>query len=109
MLLVGIGLIGAIIYFGRSLTRRSSTLIPAGGGTAFGTGFGPGGASMQPYGAGGGIPPMGTTAGGLGSGILGGLATGAAVGAGMVAGEMLMHHFTDGSRNDSGQTTVPLV
>ncbi len=38
----------------------------------------------------------------MGSGILGGLATGAAVGAGMVAGEELMHHFTDGGRSESG-------
>ena len=31
-----------------------------------------------------------------------GLATGAAVGAGMVAGEALMHHFTDGEHNSNG-------
>ena len=38
--------------------------------------------------------------GGIGSGIVGGLATGAALGAGMVAGEELVHHFTDGNRDN---------
>jgi len=41
-------------------------------------------------------PGMAPT-GGMGSGIMGGLATGAALGVGMVAGEALMHHFTDGN------------
>ena len=36
---------------------------------------------------------------GLESNILSGLATGAALGAGMVAGEELVHHFTDGNAN----------
>jgi hypothetical protein len=54
---------------------------------------------------------MGQAAGGIGSGILGGLATGAALGAGMVAGEALMHRFTDGSRqHDVGQSSsVPAL
>jgi len=97
VLLVGIALIIGIIMFVRSL-RRGVTVMP--GGNNYGPGYGPG-APMQPYGGGGYAPPMGSTVGGMGSGILGGLATGAAVGAGMVAGEELMHHFTDGNRQDS--------
>ena len=59
---------------------------------------------MQPYGAGG-MGSVGPTASsGIGSGIMSGLATGAAVGAGMVAGEALMHHFTDGNRHDMVDT-----
>jgi hypothetical protein len=38
----------------------------------------------------------------MGSQILGGLATGAALGAGVVAGEELVHHFTDGNRGSQG-------
>lgn len=45
----------------------------------------------------GGAPNNPGQAGGMGSGIMSGLATGAAVGVGMVAGEALMHRFTDGS------------
>jgi hypothetical protein len=43
--------------------------------------------------------------GGMGSGIMGSLATGAAMGAGVVAGEALMNHLIDGSKNNvfSGQ------
>ena len=39
----------------------------------------------------------------MGSGILGGLATGA----GMVAGEALMHHFTDGNRASNNTFDAP--
>jgi hypothetical protein len=46
-------------------------------------------------------------AGGMGSGIIGGLATGAAIGAGMVAGEALMHHFTDGERPQGNVAPPP--
>jgi hypothetical protein len=46
---------------------------------------------------------------GLGSRIAGGLATGAALGAGMVAGEALMHHFTDGKRGDNGSNANHLA
>lgn len=104
MLLLGIGLIAAIVFFVRSMSRRN--IIPAGTGTAYATGYGSG-APLQPYGTGGIAPVMGPVAGGIGSGILGGLATGAALGAGMVAGEALMHHFTDGNRPDLGQTPLP--
>ncbi len=105
MLLMGIGLVAALIFFVRSLNRRS-TYIPAGGGAAYGPGYGAA-QPMQPYGPAGMAPTMGPAAGGIGSGILGGLATGAAVGAGMVAGEALMHHFTDGNRSDSGLGAFP--
>jgi hypothetical protein len=56
----------------------------------------------QPYPVGG-VPGqmMGGTGGGMGSGLMGSLATGAALGAGMVAGEELMHHFTDGDRHNN--------
>jgi len=104
MLLMGLGLIAAIVFFVRSLARRNNSVLPAAGRPSFGGGFGAG-APMQPYGAGGVAQPMGmgTGAGGIGSGILGGLATGAAVGAGMVAGEALMHHFTEGNRQEVNQ------
>ncbi len=63
---------------------------PMPGGPMMPSGYGPGGATMA--------PPM--AGGGMGSGILGGLATGAAVGAGMVAGEALAHRVLgDGSHN----------
>jgi hypothetical protein len=106
MLLVGLGLVVAIIMFVRSLRQRNNALYSYAGGTAYGPGYGS--SAPMPYGGGGFAQPMGPgpVAGGMGSGILGGLATGAAVGAGMVAGEALMHHFTDGPRQDLGQ--VPL-
>ena len=107
-LLAALGLIVAAAFFIRSMVQRSGNALPAGGGGAYGTGFGPG-APLQPYAAGGGgvTPAMGPAAGGIGSGILGGLATGAALGAGMVAGQALMHHFTDGSRNEPGLSPLP--
>ena len=97
LLLVGIALIAALIYFGRAMSRRN--------GPAYGAGFGPG-APAQSY-ATGVVPPMGPVAGGMGSGILGGLASGAALGAGMVAGEALMHRFTGGNQAQGGQTLLP--
>lgn len=112
MLLMGVGLVAAVIFFVRSLRQRRRNMVPSGGGTGYGSsfnsgpGFGPG-APLQPYGAGGVGQPMGPAPGGVGSGILGGLATGAAVGAGMVAGEALMHHFTDGNRHDVNQSAFP--
>ncbi len=93
LLLLGIGLITFIFFAARFMSRRNATVIPANNLS----GYGPG-ANMQPVGT---APitgqPMG---GGMGSGILGGLATGAAIGAGMVAGEALMHHFTDAERSN---------
>lgn len=95
--LIIIGLIALFFFILRALGRRNSVV--AGGGYP---GYGPG-SNMQPYGPGmaGGQP------GGMGSGILGGLATGAAVGAGIVAGEELMHHFTDRDRNEAIYDTPP--
>lgn len=105
MLLLGVGLIAAIAYFARSMGRRNATYIPAGNSPGYapqGNGSGPGA-----YGAGGMATPLGPSSAGIGSGIMGGLATGAALGAGMVAGEALMHHFTDGNR--SGVSAPPPV
>lgn len=94
LLMLGAVGIAFIFFVARWMTRRNPVVVPAGSG-----GYAPGG-TMQPYGAGG-VPPMGPTGGGgIGSGILSGLATGAAVGAGVVAGEALMHHLTDGHRNE---------
>jgi hypothetical protein len=85
-----LALIVFIFFVGRAMGRRSNPVVyPAGNANpAYG---------QAPYGgAGYGGGPIG---GGMGSGIVGGLATGAALGAGMVAGEAMMHHFTDGDGN----------
>jgi hypothetical protein len=103
--LIIIGLIALFFFIARALGRRNTMMV--------GGGYGPGGA-MQSYGPGMG-PNMGGGMGGgmmggqpgMGSGILGGLATGAALGAGMVAGEELMHHFTDRDRNEVNYDTQP--
>ncbi len=88
------GLILFIIVVARLMSQRNPTVISSNypGNSPYGGGY-------SGYGGG---PIIGQPGGGLGSGILGGLATGAAVGAGMVAGEELMHHFTDGDRGNSG-------
>jgi hypothetical protein len=94
LLLVGLALFAAAIYFFRNLNRPR--VYPAGPNySPASAGYGPGGYPQQTYGPGmGPVGPMG--GGGIGSGILGGLATGAAVGAGMVAGEALMHEVFGG-------------
>ncbi len=100
MLLFGGGLIAAIIYFARSMSRRNAATVQPGMSPGYAPqGAGPG-AAAQAWGpgAGGMAPPMGSSAPGIGSGIMGGLATGAALGVGMVAGEALMHRLTDGNR-----------
>lgn len=84
-------IIGAILLFMmvRAMMRPSAVITNGGYPAGYGGGmpsYGPGGVVNQ--------------GGGMGSGILGGLATGAAVGAGIVAGEELMHHFTDRDRDD---------
>lgn len=66
---------------------------PVAGYTPGGPG-GPGAGNPNGYSGGPATPGQ---AGGMGSGIMSGLATGAAVGVGMVAGEALMHRFTDSS------------
>ncbi len=103
----GLGLIAFIVFATRFMRQRSAGVMPAPGYAAYGNGAGANPAMQpQPY---GGAPmgaPMGgagmaPAAGGMGSGIMGGLATGAALGAGMVAGQALMHRFTDGDRGNS--------
>jgi hypothetical protein len=99
-ILIGIVLlIVFIVMIARAFGRRNMVVgAPGGYGGGFGgAGYGPGGMPMG-GGYGGGYPMGG---GGIGSGIVGGLATGAALGAGMVAGEELVHHFTDGNRGDN--------
>lgn len=87
VVLLVLALIVFIFFVGRAMGRRNNPVVyPAGGN------YGNGPYGQAPYGG----APMG---GGMGSGIMGGLATGAALGAGMVAGEALMHHFTDGDGN----------
>lgn len=109
-LLIGAALI-AFIFWAVGLMRRRNAMPANGSYMPRDNAFGAGNAgsipygnpatpySMQPqaYGAGG-VGMGGVPGQGLGSRIMGGLATGAAVGAGVVAGEALMHHFTDGNR-----------
>ena len=101
LLLLLIGVIAVIGFIVRAISARNTPqVIPAGSYPNAGIG-------MQqsypnnpyPY-----APAQ--QSGGLGSSIMGGLATGAAVGAGMVAGEALMHHFTDGGHAEAN-TSVP--
>ncbi|HEY8102514.1 MAG TPA: tetratricopeptide repeat protein [Burkholderiaceae bacterium] len=96
MVIIGMGILAVIALFMRSMMRGNSSLQSVGSGVGY-----PPGSPLSSYPNGTVAPPMGSAAGGLGSGILGGLATGAAVGAGMVAGEALMHHFTDGATRPS--------
>lgn len=93
MLFIGVGVIALIVLVVRSMNRNNAVITPVGGGGRYyGNSY-----PSQPYGGGGMAAPMGQTGGGLGSSIVGSLATGAAMGAGIVAGEALMHHFTDGN------------
>ena len=89
-IIVVIGLIVLFFFIVRMLGRRNTVV------TGYAPGYGPGGVMQPGYG-----PGMVGGQGGMGSGILGGLATGAAVGAGIVAGEELMHHFTDRDRTET--------
>jgi uncharacterized protein len=110
MLLIGVGVILVLVFFVRSRNRNNTTYPSMNGSPQYGTGF-----ASQPYATNGMATPMAQTGGGIGSSIVGGLATGAAVGAGMVAGEALMHNFTDGNRQnynlsppvDSSWNTTP--
>lgn len=91
IVLLVLALIVFIFFVGRAMGRRSNPVVyPAGGN------YGNGPYGQQPY---GGASMGGPVGGGMGSSIMGGLATGAALGAGMVAGEALMHRFTDGDGN----------
>lgn len=93
MILAGVALMAAIVFFLRSRNQANQTYIPAGA-----NGYGPAPYGNTPTYGPAGPAPMGG-APGMGSSILGGLATGAAVGAGVVAGEALMHRVLDGGGN----------
>ena len=96
MIFLMIGLIAFIYIAAKWITRRNPPLMPANNYS------GNPNVNPQPY-AGNAAPMMAPTAGGgMGSGLMGSLATGAALGAGMVAGEALMHHFTDGEHSSNG-------
>ena len=108
LLLGGAGLIAFILFAVRFMNMRTGATM-GGGGPGSMTGYRPT-QPMSPYSPTAPAPMMGpSTGGGMGSGILGGLATGAAVGAGMVAGEALMHHFTDGNRASNNTFDTPYV
>lgn len=91
----GSALLGAFVYFLRSLYRPVAPS-PAGAYTTTSTAFGA--PFPQSIGAGG-IGPIPSAPGGIGSGLLGSLATGAAVGAGIAAGETLMHKVLGGGQS----------
>lgn len=94
MIFLMVSLISFIYLVAKWMSSRNPTVIPANNY--------PNNTNQQPY-VNAGSPPMtAQNSGGLGSTIMTGLATGAAVGAGMVAGEALMHHFTDGDHNNNG-------
>jgi uncharacterized protein len=96
LIIVAGALVVLVVWIAR---RRNAQMAAPGAMQSYG-----GAAPMSSYGPGGQMMPG---SGGMGSGILGGLATGAAVGAGIVAGEALMHHFTDSDRNDRGYVPPP--
>lgn len=101
MLILGVLLVAAVIFFIRALNRQRAVppaVVPS---------YGAGGGMAPPYGLGGG-GPMAPPSGGMGSGILGGLATGAAVGAGVVAGEALMHRLMDGGSHGDVPAATPV-
>ena len=102
MLLILAAVVAIVIGAIRAMRRKAAQpFAPAGAG---GYGPAPAGQPYQPYGGGPAGPTMGTPGSGIGSNIMGGLATGAAVGAGIVAGEALMHRFTDRDR-DAGSNS----
>ena len=103
MIFLMIGLIAFIYFVAKWMARRNPPTVSPSGYPAGFNGNSQQYGNPQPYG-GPGAPMMAPTSGGIGSGILGGLATGAALGAGMVAGEALMHHFTDGDRGNNGNS-----
>ena len=108
LILLAVAAIAIIALVMRSLANRNAPTYP--GNFQPGMQNAPGSpVPMQPYGGyGGGMAQMGPVGGGIGSGIMGGLATGAAVGVGMVAGEALAHHFMDGGRSDTANTSQPV-
>jgi hypothetical protein len=108
MVLVGLALIAAAIFFFRNLNRPRVYPASPQGYAPGPSSYGPGGYPQQPAGPGGYPQPVGPMgSGGIGSGILGGLATGAAVGAGMVAGEALMHNVFGGGSGSAHAAEAP--
>ena len=111
LLLGGAGLIAFIVFAVRFMNMRTGASMGGGGAGSMG-GYRPN-QPVSPYSPMAPAPMMGPSAmgpaagGGMGSSILGGLATGAALGAGMVAGEELMHHFTDGNRASNNTFDTP--
>jgi uncharacterized protein len=103
MLVIGIGAVLLIWMVLRSVFSRRAETYPSqnNGGYSSTAGRGYPIGSGNPAGFGGGQPYPAQTGGGIGSGIASGLATGAAAGVGIVAGEALMHHFMDGSTNET--------
>ncbi len=99
LLLGGAGLIAFIVFASRLMARRNGPVYAQGGNPNYAAN-----PAMPGYGGAPGTPMGG---GGIGSGIMGGLATGAAMGAGIVAGEALMHHFTDGNGNRVSAPEAP--
>lgn len=96
-LLLGGGLIAALIFGLRAIFSRRTAPTYAAAGNA-GYGAAPVGQMQQP-----------ASGSGIGSGIVGGLATGAAIGAGMVAGEALAHHFMDGDGRHRDNSPLPTM
>ncbi|ARU30454.1 hypothetical protein CAP31_01335 [Sulfuriferula sp. AH1] len=112
MLLIGIGAAISIVWILKSIFSRNAGNASSSG--MYGAGpvqnYPNGGIPANPAGYGG-APYPAQTGSGIGGNIVSGLATGAAVGAGIVAGEALMHHFTNGSNstNNNGIINNPPV
>lgn len=106
MLLIGIGAALFIIWILKSIFSRNAGNASSGMyGSSPVQNYPNGGLPANPS-AYGGAPYPAQTGSGIGGNIVSGLATGAAVGAGIVAGEALMHHFTDGSNSTSTNDIV---
>jgi hypothetical protein len=94
MILLMVGLIAFIYLSAKWMTRRNADVAPVN--------IYPNNTNLNPPQYGPSLSPVGQTGSGLGSTIMSSLATGAAVGVGMVAGEAIMHHFTDEARSNNG-------
>jgi hypothetical protein len=94
MILLMVGLIAFIYLAAKWMTRRNTDVVPV---NSY-----PNNTNLNSQQYGPAPSLMGQVGGGLGSTIMSGLATGAALGVGMVAGEAIMHQFTDGERNSNG-------
>ncbi len=94
MIFLMVGLIAFIYLAAKWMTRRNTDLVPL---NSY-----PNNTNLNSQQYGTAPSSMGQAGGGLGSTMMSGLATGAALGVGMVAGEAIMHHFTDGASNSNG-------